>query len=213
MQEQQKQLRQRLQHLFKEADQYEQALARYGEPATSNPLVRALLAEHQHARAIAAIEQQAQPISEMRKTSASHTPPAANQSETKEVAPEPVAQQPLQRAANTPSLAIWGEAPVPTAQTSPAEQVIPEPQIAQTPQLEQTPTRPIPTAPGKPESAPSHVYEAPSKIATPAPTETPNTLPVDQQSERVNQLVKRWAQRWHRETMSPNAPPTNNERR
>src|SRR5690349_13492082 len=166
LQDQQKQLRLRLQQLLKEADQYEQALTHYGEPATSNPLVRALLAEHQHARAIAAIEQQAQLVSEMRKDSVSYTPPAASRPEPREALPEPVAQPPLQRATNAPSLAIWGEAPVPTPQAKPAAQATPEPNRPPTP--EPVPTMPIPTAPIRPESSPSHMYEGPMKAATPA---------------------------------------------
>lgn len=203
LQAQRAQQQQLLQQLLTEAEQLEQLCARYDDPVTNNPLVRALQAEHQHARAIAAIEQQAQLTHEKRKPIEAPTIPQTPSHTEQEIAKESV-MQPLQRAANAPSLAIWGEAPVPATQASrnTEAQQYPTPQSPTPIAEQQQPTL----------NEPESTHEVPAQTIASKPGE-PGELPIDQQSERVNQLISRWAQRWHRENAPTNSKPAGNERR
>lgn len=176
-----------MQQLEEQVHTLEQGLAERPEPIHTNPLVKALLSEHQRAQALAVIEQQGEQVPHAPRTEEPQTTAASIRTEAK---PEEkhTARQPLQRAPDAPSAAIW-DGPI---------SLVP-------PATSERKTAPH-QRPGA--SKASATFGAPAKEASqnqsgPNPTassEEFDELLVDQQANRVNQSIQRWAQRWHRST-------------
>ncbi|GHO54646.1 hypothetical protein KSB_31210 [Ktedonobacter robiniae] len=79
LQAQLKQQEQVLQQLEEQAHALEQALAEHHEPIYTNPLVKALLSEHQREQALAVIEQQGETVPHAPRTEEAHAVTASEQ--------------------------------------------------------------------------------------------------------------------------------------
>ncbi|GHO67044.1 hypothetical protein KSC_059360 [Ktedonobacter sp. SOSP1-52] len=182
-----------LQQLEEQAHALEQALTEHHEPIYTNTLVKALLSEHQREQALAVIEQQGETVPHAPRTEEAHAVTASEQASARSEARNeeaPTARQPLQRAPDAPSVAIWDGPISPAPPATPEKTAIPSqrPDASKASAIFGTPV----------EEASQNQLE----LNSTAPAEESDELLVDQQADRVNQSIQRWAKRWRRDTSS-----------
>ncbi|WP_201379816.1 hypothetical protein [Ktedonobacter sp. SOSP1-85] len=193
LQAQLKQQEQVLQQLEEQAHALEQALAEHHEPIYTNPLVKALLSEHQREQALAVIEQQGETVPHAPRTEEAHAVTTSEQASVRSEARNedaPAARQPLQRAPDAPSVAIW-DGPISTVPPATPEKTAPPSQRPDASKASAIFGTPV-------EEASQNQPE----LNSTAPAEESDERLVDQQADRVNQSIQRWAKRWRRDTSS-----------